>query len=199
MRKEFTMNHLYRLLILTVLLAACAAPTTSTQTASQSTLPPPAAETMMPADTETMAPEATEAAMKEATPTTEMMAPTESMAATEPAAMFAPQTFVKMEVGVSGAATVDPATGMVTFSDDFNISSGPDLHVILSSASDLSLGYEAFSETVKAAPILFLDNLTSTSGMQAYTIPAGTDLSQYNTVIVWCRAFSVAFAAAPIR
>lgn len=192
------MNHLTRLLLLTVLLTACAGPMEMTQTDSEATPPPIATEAMMPTESGAMEAEVTEVPMEEAMPPTEMMTTTEAMSATEPA-MLMPQTFVKMEVGVMGAATVDPATGMVTFSDDFNISSGPDLHVILSSASDLSLGYEAFSETVKAAPILFLDNLTSNSGMQAYTIPAGTDLSQYNTVIVWCRAFSVAFAAAPIR
>jgi Electron transfer DM13 len=180
-----------RLLLLGILVTACATSPAETQT-----LPTPAPAAVVIAATEaaTPLPGPTEALI----PPTKVTAPT-TTAATVPVAVLEPLTFVKMEVGVQGGATVDPAAGQVVLSDDFNISTGPDLFVILSSASNLGLDYVAFSEAVTAAPILYLGELITTSGAQSYTIPAGTDLSQYNSVIVWCRQYSVAFAAAAIR
>jgi len=35
-------------------------------------------------------------------------------------------------------------------------------------------------------------------GNQQYDLPRGLDLGRYSTVVVWCRAFSVNFARAPL-
>ncbi|MDW0144837.1 MAG: DM13 domain-containing protein [Nitrososphaeraceae archaeon] len=35
-------------------------------------------------------------------------------------------------------------------------------------------------------------------GNQNYEIPIGSDLSKYNTVLIWCRAFSFLFGSAQI-
>lgn len=107
--------------------------------------------------------------------------------------------FLKQEVAVTGSYTLDPATGVLRFSDDFNLSQGPDLFVILSGASEVTLDYISFSKIVNNSPILYLGELASTSGGQEYAVPAGTNLSQYKSVVVWCRQYSVAFAAAPLN
>lgn len=179
----------YRLmLMLAAVLTACAAPPASE---IQPTLPPPAAETVAVAATQPATePAPTLAAPTDPPPATE--SPTEAI----PAA--APSAFVKMEVGVSGALVVESAS-TIQFTDDFAISPGPDLFVILSGATDLSLDYVAFSQTVTDAPILYLGELASTGGAQTYSLPAGTDLSQYNTAVIWCKQYSVAFAAASLR
>lgn len=108
-------------------------------------------------------------------------------------------TFVKEEVPVRGSYTLDPASGQLRFSDDFTVVPGPDLYVILSGASDLTVDYVTFSRAVDGAPRLTLGALASSAGAQTYVIPAGTGLSVYRTVVVWCQSFSVAFAAAPLQ
>lgn len=39
--------------------------------------------------------------------------------------------------------------------------------------------------------------MKATDGAFNYEIPPGTDVSQFKSAIVWCKAFSVLFAAAP--
>lgn len=106
--------------------------------------------------------------------------------------------FVKEEVLVTGSYTLDPATGQLVFSEDFLVSTGPALHVILSGASDLTVDYVTFSQMVTGAAYLELGALAAPEGAQTYTVPQGTDLTQFNTVVIWCADFDVAFAAAAL-
>lgn len=73
----------------------------------------------------------------------------------------------------------------------FETDNGPDLRVYLSGAgaSEGSAG-EAFRD---------LGKLKGNVGDQQYEIPRGVDLDRFSTVLVWCRAFSVGFGAAPLR
>ena len=43
-----------------------------------------------------------------------------------------------------------------------------------------------------------LGALKGNKGNQQYELPRGIDLDRYTTVVVWCRAFSVSFARAPL-
>ena len=45
---------------------------------------------------------------------------------------------------------------------------------------------------------LELGPLKGNKGDQNYTIPTGTDLTKYPSVVLWCKRFSVAFGAAPL-
>ena len=69
--------------------------------------------------------------------------------------------------------------------EDFSVRNGPDLFIYLSPAPD---GY------VDGA--LELGALKGTDGAFNYEIPAGTDVSQFQSAVVWCKAFSVLFATA---
>jgi hypothetical protein len=51
---------------------------------------------------------------------------------------------------------------------------------------------------VTSSPKLTLAPLANITGSQTYAVPEGADLSQFNTVVIWCESFSVAFAAAPL-
>lgn len=69
--------------------------------------------------------------------------------------------------------------------EDFKSTNGPDLYVYLS--------------TDKAASdFVNLGRLKGNMGNQNYEIPEGTDFEKYDTVLIWCKAFSVLFGSAEI-
>lgn len=67
--------------------------------------------------------------------------------------------------------------------ENLKATNGPDLYVYLSTGKD-------------ASDIVNLGRLKGNIGNQNYEIPAGTDLSKYNTVLIWCKAFSTLFGSA---
>lgn len=71
--------------------------------------------------------------------------------------------------------------------EDFSVRNGPDLFVYLSPSAEGN-----------ADGFLDLGSLKATDGAFNYDIPAGTDVSQFKSAIVWCKAFSVLFAVAPL-
>lgn len=76
--------------------------------------------------------------------------------------------------------------------ENFKTDNGPDLVVYLSPTA--STGPEgSFADN----PVN-LGELKGNVGNQNYEVPAGTDLSKYRSVVVWCKRFSVAFGAAPL-
>jgi Electron transfer DM13 len=69
--------------------------------------------------------------------------------------------------------------------ENLKATNGPDLYVYLSTDKDTS-------------GIVNLGRLKGNIGNQNYEIPAGTDLSKYDTVLIWCKAFSVLFGSAKL-
>jgi hypothetical protein len=69
--------------------------------------------------------------------------------------------------------------------ENLKATNGPDLYVYLSADKD-------------ASDIVNLGRLKGNIGNQNYEIPAGTDLSKYNTVLIWCKAFSTLFGSAKL-
>jgi hypothetical protein len=76
---------------------------------------------------------------------------------------------------------------------DFATSNGPDVHVYLVAADDVT-----GNDTVKSAGFIDLGSLKGNIGDQNYDIPAGTDLSKYRAVTIWCARFGVNFGTAPL-
>jgi hypothetical protein len=70
--------------------------------------------------------------------------------------------------------------------ENFKATNGPDLYVYL--ATDNS-----------ASDFVNLGRLKGNIGNQNYDIPEGTDLSRYDTVLIWCKAFSVLFGGAKLE
>ena len=87
---------------------------------------------------------------------------------------------------VSGEARVIDRGGdrIVRFESDFSTVNGPDLFVWLANGENFDEGF------------LDLGALKGNVGSQNYVVPEGTDLSQYDRVIIWCRAFRVLFGTA---
>lgn len=69
--------------------------------------------------------------------------------------------------------------------ENFKATNGPDLYVYLSTNKT-------------NADIVNLGRLKGNIGNQNYLIPAGTDITKYNTTLIWCRAFSVIFGSAQL-
>jgi len=73
--------------------------------------------------------------------------------------------------------------------ENFKSSNGPDLKVILVE------NIEGTSRSTVGEK-LELGVLKSTNGNQNYTIPSGTDLSNYTGVMIYCKQFGVVFSRA---
>ena len=69
----------------------------------------------------------------------------------------------------------------------FATSPGPDLRVRLVPGASTNGGADG---------VIDLGGLKGNRGDQQYGLPAGADLRRYTSVVIWCRAFSVAFASA---
>ena len=70
------------------------------------------------------------------------------------------------------------------------IQNGPDLHVYL--ARGVGGAYDGGRD-------LYLGALRATNGSFNYELPAGTSVSDYRSIVVWCRAFTVLFTWADLR
>jgi hypothetical protein len=100
-------------------------------------------------------------------------------------------TFVGVNDGIHNAEgmakviRLDDAS-MILRLENFKATNGPDLYVYL--ATDES-----------ASDFVDLGRLKGNIGNQNYEIPEGTDFSRYDTVLIWCKAFSVLFGSAELE
>lgn len=108
--------------------------------------------------------------------------------------MLAEGAFQGLEHPTSGTAQLlDLADGRRFLRlENLDTSNGPDLRVYLSEipASD---DWYAYGER-----FIDLGPLKGNRGDQNYEVPAGTDLSAYQSAVIWCRRFTVGFGVAPL-
>lgn len=100
-------------------------------------------------------------------------------------------TFVGVNDGIHNAEDQAKVIKLSDGSDflrleDFRSTNGPDLYVYLSTDK----GNSDFVD---------LGRLKGNIGDQNYKIPEGTELSKYDTALIWCQAFSVLFGSAELR
>ena len=100
-------------------------------------------------------------------------------------------TFVDADAAhkASGTANyIDLGGGnrIVRFEDGFETTNGPDLYIWLTKDGNPDNGY------------VDLGVIKGNIGAQNYEIPADVDLEEYDTVIIWCLAFSVLFGTAEL-
>jgi hypothetical protein len=79
---------------------------------------------------------------------------------------------------------------------DFKTSNGPDVHVILIAAKDADDNANFLKSNTERVE---LGKLKGNEGDQNYGIPAGTDLSKFQTVSIYCERFDANFGAAPLE
>lgn len=76
---------------------------------------------------------------------------------------------------------------------DFEVDNGPDLHVYL-----VPINPVPSSVGVEIPGSVDLGKLKGNIGDQNYEIPADLDLSQFQSVVIWCQPFRVPFIAAAL-
>ena len=161
--------------------------------------PAAAAPAAAPADTRVTADVASEAPIVPPTPAPTTPAPT-TLAPTTPAPTVPATTptepvvvtevsgsFVSRNHETSGRALVlgDGSGQRFLRFEEFATDNGPDLNV-----------YLVDSSTGDVSDFVDLGNLKGNIGDQNYEIPVGTDLSRYDTVVIWCVRFSSNFGDA---
>lgn len=120
--------------------------------------------------------------VEEATPTT----PINDNFMTDDATKISMGTIMGVNHTVSGTATIYELNGNYTLVlDPFQSQNGPDLKVYL-------------SKDVGAKDFIRLGALKSTTGKQSYAIPTNITVTEYPYAHIWCEAFSVEFARAPL-
>lgn len=129
------------------------------------------------------------------TPTTDptgVVPTTAAPTTTAPAPSVRVGTFQTIAHQTSGMVRVGPTPDgrLVVFLEDLATDNGPDVRVLLSphpADGDAS---------ILATDALELGLMKGNVGDQTYEVPAGTDLAQYQSVVLWCERFSVGFGVA---
>jgi hypothetical protein len=76
--------------------------------------------------------------------------------------------------------------------EDFRVTNGPQLHVLLVRSPEPRAGADIGTDYIDLGP------LKGNVGNQNYEIPAEVDLGQYGSVVIYCIPFSVVFSAAKL-
>jgi hypothetical protein len=71
--------------------------------------------------------------------------------------------------------------------EEFEVTNGPDLKVYL------------IKEGMNTGEGIDLGTLKGNKGNQNYELPSDVDLTMYNKVVIWCRAFDVSFGHAALE
>ena len=92
-----------------------------------------------------------------------------------------------------GQGGVSVYADTVFLHEDFKVGPGPDYHVYLAPKE----GVRA-SADLGDAMYVDLGRLKAFEGSQNYAIPAGVDLRNYPSVLIWCQKFSVLISPADL-
>ena len=119
-------------------------------------------------------------------PMPEMTAPT----------IFADGVFTEIDPIHKAEGTVTlyllPDNTRVLRFEDFRVTNGPDLRVILTRNGEPRTAEEIGADYIE------LDSLKGNVGNQNYSVPSGVDLSQYNGVVIYSLPFQVIFSTADL-
>jgi hypothetical protein len=94
--------------------------------------------------------------------------------------------------GQGTAAVYRVGDQLVLRLEAFQVTNGPDLHVILTAHAAPKSRADVQQEYLEIA------KLKGNVGEQNYTLPAGLSLDRYRTVAIYCKPFHVVFATAPL-
>ncbi len=106
-----------------------------------------------------------------------------------------------MFIHANASDPVHYGRGAVTVYDDvvhlgsnFEVGPGPKFHVYLVPIPDITSASQ-----VKGTMFVDLGRLRAFKGSQNYGVPAGVDLSNYGSVVIWCEQFGVLISPATLN
>lgn len=91
----------------------------------------------------------------------------------------------------SGAVTV--YQDLVHLGEDFEVGPGPKFHVYLVPKTDIRE-----SADVKGTMFVDLGRLKAFKGSQNFSVPAGVNLRDFGSVVIWCEQFGVLISPATL-
>ena len=93
-----------------------------------------------------------------------------------------------------GSGGVSVYENTVFLEKDFEVGPGPKYHVYL-------VPKAMVRESAHVAQTMFVDlgRLRAFKGSQKYSIPAGVDLTQFDSVVIWCEQFEVLISPADLK
>ncbi|MEZ5811626.1 MAG: DM13 domain-containing protein [Rhizobiaceae bacterium] len=93
-----------------------------------------------------------------------------------------------------GAGGVRVFERLVYLEEDFEVGPGPDYHVYL-------VPKPAIRSTADVDNTMYVDlgRLRAFKGSQNYAVPAGLDLKDFPSVVIWCQRFGVLIAPADLE
>lgn len=92
-----------------------------------------------------------------------------------------------------GKGRVSVYPGVVFLEKDFEVGPGPDYHVYLVPKEEVRS-----EDDVEDTMFVDLGRLRAFEGSQKYEIPAGVDLKEFPSVVIWCQHFSVLISPADL-
>lgn len=95
--------------------------------------------------------------------------------------------------GVASLYALPDGSNVVRF-EDFRTTNGPALVVYLARHAS-----PATAADVIDGGFITLGKLKGNVGNQNYVVPAGTDIGEYNSVVIWCELFDVLFSPAALE
>lgn len=92
-----------------------------------------------------------------------------------------------------GAGSVSVTDGQVVLGADFTVTPGPDYRVLL-------VPKPAIRAASDVARTMYVDlgPLTAFKGGQHYAVPAGVDLADYPSVVIWCAPYAALISTADL-
>jgi hypothetical protein len=93
-----------------------------------------------------------------------------------------------------GRGKVSVYESVVFLEPDFEVGPGPKYHVYLVPTANVRK-----EEQVTKSMFVDLGRLRSFKGSQRYAIPAGLDLTNYPSVVIWCEHFGVLISPADLK
>lgn len=110
-------------------------------------------------------------------------------------------TFQKAEHDTKGTFAIHKHEDRTTLrlSEDFATNAGaPDLYVAIGASAN-PIADKKFPYPLEEGEYVTLSELTSATGAQTYEIPGDVDLSEDNSVIIWCKQFNATMSYAPLE
>ena len=93
-----------------------------------------------------------------------------------------------------GKGKVTVYQDLVHLESDFEVGPGPKFHVYLVPEKNIIP-----STNVAKTMYVDLGRLRAFKGSQNYPVPAGVDLSKYDSVVIWCEQFGVLISPAALK